>query len=540
MREAFPGHEAKPVPVACPAGPVVAADAELAAARIMPGAGKGDGCSEAMGSTQVRAGSYPTAPAHDRIQVDASPHRGEADFSAMRDMHGQAEDLDPVSMADLLRNAFVYPPHSIFRNVKLATTGFMPQQDLHDAPTFHFERQSAAVKRPTASAIDDERLVDTYHRLLCEAVTRNTERMRTPYLLQSGGKDSTSLAIAMSEAAPQVVCMTYLGGREENEVDSAQRVAQKLGLRHESLTCDPGRAYDRYLALVPRMPLLTADFALLSYCDLATEIARHGGDGIIDGLGSDPYFGVPPNGKQRLLASLARRVRLPSSLQRMPLMRGSFPLSYVLGTLQMDSFERFYPGSRFTDAEVDALLGRSLSWLSRQRLETFRADIDAARTGEARRRISATILEPALFAKGMYVASALDLRMAYPYCDGPLCDWVFQDVPDEQLIGAGGINKVLVRKHIARRFGHLPYVAAKGSFRFDLCGLAHERFDQVWAMAQQTRGLVPGAPAWLERYRHQLGNKYFASKFYLLAILLPWLLQRFDGALAQLDCGDAS
>lgn len=473
-----------------------------------------------------------------RMQINASPHAGEADFSAICGMPWNAENLDLVSIADLLRNAFVYPPHSIFRNVKLATTGFSPQQDLHDEPAFHFERQSAAVTRPSADVVDDEQLIDTYHRLLCQAVVRSTAGMHSPYLLQSGGKDSTSLAIAMSEVAPHTTCITYLGGQEENEVESARRIAQKLGLRHESLTCEPGRAYDRYLALVPRMPLLTGDFALLSYCDLATDIAQGGGDGIIDGLGSDPYFGVPPSGKQKLLGSLARRVRLPAALLRMPVLRDNFQMSYMLGTLQMDPFERFYPGSRFTDAEVDQLLGRPLSWLSRQRLETFRADIDAAESAEAQRRISATILEPALFAKGMYVASALDLRVVYPYCDGPLCDWVFREVPDEQLIGPGGVNKVLVRKHIARRFGTLPYVAAKGSFRFDICGLARERFDQVWTMAGQTHALVPGAPAWLERYRHQFENKYFASKFYLLAILLPWLLHRVDGAQAEADGGD--
>lgn len=477
-----------------------------------------------------------TAP--QRIQINASPHAGEADFSAVHGMSAQANNLDPVSIADLLRNAFVYPPHSIFRNVKLATTGFSPKQDLNHEPAFHFERQSAAVTRPPADVVDDDQLVGIYHRLLGQAVVRSTVGMRSPYLLQSAGKDSTSLAIALSEVAPRTTCITYLGGQEENEVESARKIAQKLGLRHESLTCQAGRAYDRYLALVPRMPLLTGDFALLSYCDLATDIAHGGGDGIIDGLGSDPYFGVPPSSKQKLLGSLARRVRLPAALLRMPLLRDSFRVSYVLGTLQMDPFERFYPGSRFTDAEVDQLLGHPLSWLSRQRLETFRADIDAAGTAEAKRRISATILEPALFAKGMYVASALDLRVVYPYCDGPLCDWVFREVPDEQLIGRGGVNKVLVRKHIARRFGALPYVAAKGSFRFDICGLARERFDQVWTMAGQTQALVPGATAWLERYRHQFDNKYFASKFYLLAILLPWLLHRFDGAGVAVDVGD--
>ena len=89
---------------------------------------------------------------------------------------------------------------------------------------------------------------------------------------------------------------------------------------------------------------------------------------------------------------------------------------------------------------------------------------------------------------------------------------------------------------LARRFEQLPYVAAKGSFRFDLCGLARQRFDQVHDFALHAQALLPGAPRWLETHRHHLGNKYFASKFYLLAIVLPWLISRTKAAFADGYC----
>lgn len=343
------------------------------------------------------------------------------------------------------------------------------------------------------------------------------------------------MAIAVAEVKPQTTCITYLGGREENEVDSARFVAQQLGLRHELLVCDPIRAYDRYLAMVPRMPLLTADFATLSYIDLATEIAVNQGDGILDANGSDTYFGLPSHWRQRVVALLANGVRLPRGILDLSLVSRNFRLCYVLGTLQMNRFERFYPGSRFTDMEVDALLGCDIAALSRRRLETFRADISAAGSMEARRRVAATIVEAATFGKGIYAAFALSLRLVYPYCDVRLCDWIFNEVPDDLLIGAGGVNKVLVRQHIAQRFEQLPYVKAKGCFRFDLCGLARLRFDQVYAFAEQTQALLPGVPRWLEVHRNRLGNKYFASKFYLLAMTLPWLLSRMKDASVSAD-----
>jgi len=218
-----------------------------------------------------------------RIQINTSPNSGEVDLSPLAGHGLEFSSLDMVSLADILRNAFVYPPHTIYSDVKIAATGFDPAQDMHDNPRFHFPFQSElAPARPLPGQVDDDTLLRTYHRLLCDAIARSTAGVRSPWLLQSGGKDSTSLAIAAAEAAPQTTCITYLGGFEENEIESARSVARKLGLRHEALVCDPGRAYDRYLAIAGRMPSLTADFALLSYVDLLTTIADAGGDGVVD------------------------------------------------------------------------------------------------------------------------------------------------------------------------------------------------------------------------------------------------------------------
>jgi hypothetical protein len=307
------------------------------------------------------------------MQITMSPYYGKPDFSGLGG--GNAHDgIDPVSVADLLRNAFVYPPHSIYQGVKLATFGFFPHHDMQAAPEFRYRFREAG--KTSASDKTPAELVDTWHRLLCEAVTRSCADIRTPWLLQSGGKDSTTLAIAIAESRPDTTCITYLGGREENEIESAQYVARSLGLRHETLVCDPGRAYDRYVAIAHRMPLLTADFALLSYADLATEVASRGGDGVIDGMGSDSYFGAPAQTKKRFLYWLAQHLRLPPRVVELPVVGDSFALCYLLGTLQMDSIERIFPGSRFTDTEVDELFGRPIAAMSRARLEPFNTQND--------------------------------------------------------------------------------------------------------------------------------------------------------------------
>jgi hypothetical protein len=459
------------------------------------------------------------------MQIAMSPYYGKPDFASI-DARSKRNRIDPVSVADLLRNSFVYPPHSIYQDVKLATFGFFPHHDMQADPEFHYRFRDAG-KSSEASG-NDQDLVATYHRLLCEAVTRSCSDIQAPWLLQSGGKDSTTMAIAIAETRPDTACITYLGGPEENELASAEYVASKLGLRHEALVCDPGRAYDRYVAIAHRMPLLTADFALLSYADLATEVALHGGDGIIDGMGSDSYFGAPAQTRKKFLYWLAHGLRLPPAVAELPLIGRSFKLCYLLGTLQMDPVERIFPGSRFTDAEVDALFGGSIASSSRHRLDPFRAEIATATSHDELRVISMSISGAAAgFAKGLYTTDALGIHAAYPLCDHDLREWVYNSVPREQLIDpVAKVNKVLVRRHIAERFGSLPYVARKGSFRFDLCGLARQRFDQVRAFAQDARDVLPGAVDWLDRNRCRLDNKYHASKFYLLAVVLPWVARQ--------------
>ncbi|MFL6591312.1 MAG: asparagine synthase-related protein [Luteimonas sp.] len=459
------------------------------------------------------------------LQIIMSPYFGKTDFSALAGV-GRDAPVDIVSVADLLRNGFVYPPHSVFKPVKLVTFNFDPAQDMRDAPRFEFRFR----RDPAAARSEDlnEDWVDAYHRLLCGALENSCRTMRSPWLLQSGGKDSTTLAIAAADSRPDITCITYLGGSEENEVVSARSVALGLGLRHETLLCDSGRAYDRYLAIVDRMPLLTADFALLSYVDLASTIADSGGDGVVDGVGSDNYFGLALQRRHRWLTGMARNMRLPGFLSNLPVLSRNFELSYALSTLQMDPVERVFPGSRFTDAEVDALFGRDIARFSRARLGLFREEIASAEDLDEWWAMASSIAGSAgAVGKGLFTTSALSLEVAYPFCDPTLREWVHHTLPAHLRIDrATRTNKVLVRQHIARRFAHLPYVDRKGSFRFDLRGLARCRFEQVHDFAVEARHVLPGARHWLEDNRHRLDNKYHASKFYLLAIVLPWITQR--------------
>jgi hypothetical protein len=65
-----------------------------------------------------------------------------------------------------------------------------------------------------------------------------------------------------------------------------------------------------------------------------------------------------------------------------------------------------------------------------------------------------------------------------------------------------------------------------------LGGLAPDRLVHVPALDHQASVVLPGEVRLLVRIRGRLGNKYHASKFYLLAIVLPWICEHHKKA----DC----
>ena len=184
-----------------------------------------------------------------------------------------------------------------------------------------------------------------------------------------------------------------------------------------------------------------------------------------------------------------------------------------------------------TAAEREKQVADKHQDIAKRRLELYQAELASAYTIDEWFAIAMSVAGSAAgFAKGLLSSSALSMRPAYPFCDSDLRDWVYREVPRELLVDPiTRANKVLVRDHIATRFEKLPYVSRKGSFRFDLRGLARTRFDHVHGLAHDVRHVLPGAERWLERNRGRLDNKYHASKFYLLAVVMPWIAHHGKG-----------
>ena len=115
----------------------------------------------------------------ERTQLLVSPFYGTPDVSHL-EVHGPS--LDKVSLADLLRNGFVYPPYSIYENVRLFSCGFDPSQDLFDEA--HYEPIFRDTRHPREHVDEQHDWVGEYHERLCESLRTATQDMSAPWLLQ--------------------------------------------------------------------------------------------------------------------------------------------------------------------------------------------------------------------------------------------------------------------------------------------------------------------------------------------------------------------
>ena len=425
-----------------------------------------------------------------------------------------ANGIDLISVGDILRNGFVTPPYTVSGDIRLNAC---------DGVTDLVAGKTSDV----LPLMDDKDYVDTYHGMLCGVMRSVCEKHRSPWLLQSGGKDSVSLAIALAAESPGSNCVTYCGGREEDEVASARYVANRLGLHHDVIQGDCSRAYRNYLARVQDMPLITGDAALLSYFDIMGFLSSSQCDAVIDGIGSDIYFGYACSQRQHWERHLAIGLPGIDMLYQVPGVRKSFHACYLLSTLAMTETQRIFPASRFSDREADSIMGRNISSSSRARLEGVVQQNSAAK--RSYRDFLLTLKEiGGAAAKGSYAAAAYDVPVIFPFMDRGIVDWVITQLPTGlRYEPNSAVNKVIVRQHIYRHLGHLPYVQKKGCFRFDLTSFATTHFDMLADMASSHHcDVLPGAKRWLTRHRKDMSNKYFASKFYLLAILLPWIASR--------------
>ena len=137
------------------------------------------------------------------------------------------------------------------KDIKLVTFGFSPHARHAGRAGVPFQVPRRR-ETPGARRSSEQDWVGTYHRLLCDAVA---SILRGDACAMAAAERRQGFHLARDRRRRRAAGhhVHHLPGRprgERGRVGAAGRA--HLGLRHEALVCDPGRAYDRYLAIAAR------------------------------------------------------------------------------------------------------------------------------------------------------------------------------------------------------------------------------------------------------------------------------------------------
>jgi len=273
--------------------------------------------------------------------------------------------LDADAIAQFLENEFLSGERTVFAGIRRVPPGHAL---IIDAALNVQPERYWSVQQLRALDLDMGQAQEAFSALF-EQVMREHMRADVPFgLFLSGGVDSSLLCAMLTQMHDRPIesfSVGYSVHRERNELDDAQRIAQRFGTRHHALEITPDEVRSRIAHAVWSTDELMRDFAVLP-TSLLAEKAGQSLKVIFTGEGGDEAFAgyarFRKHPLQRWLSNMMRpgvgglrtRNRWPAELRRR-----------VYSTrLQAVS-------NGFRRAQAEAWQGAPREWSSLQRLQYY-------------------------------------------------------------------------------------------------------------------------------------------------------------------------
>jgi hypothetical protein len=315
---------------------------------------------------------------------------------------------------------------------------------------------------------DQKSALDEFSTLLIQETSRAIEGFDDIYLMASGGKDSLSIAWALSQLGQKctlVHCRDYL--RDDESVPTREAAAL-LGHDYLEIETHLPNVNDFLRERSSLLSLPIADVAFFPYVAAVLRVeqkqkaARNSPRSalLLDGMGNDAYMGHIPGGREKRLLSLPR-CHVSESL--ISYFYGNNYIHYGLEILSRYPYERHFSGAGF-----------SVKGLSHDELQASFRELSS--NPELRRAlIRGSIFDPdCCIRKGILAAGTSPIvEIRYPYISKRLVDFFEQLDSSLKFDYHSGVNKLLLRELLRHSGIQSSYTKQrKGSFRCDLSSLA--------------------------------------------------------------------
>ena len=387
--------------------------------------------------------------------------------------------LNSAAISFLLHNSLIPTPMTVFENVYALGVGdrlsFSDNKKDSGINFFcdypYFQDQSHGRSRPSEQTLLD---------LLCNSLTKKIKS--SPVLMLSSGKDSVALALAIRESgfAHNIPAYTYADPDSDydQEAIDAQKICQKLGLRHTTIYVpkDTSTVKNSLLKFFSASSYPSCDPTTIPYV-LGLHACGISNADIIDGTRSDMSFGIMPGKKFEALYRYYDCIQGGWSSDNklcsiVPFEHkvSKFFLSQPEVNLYRHGHFRIFETQKFYDHAMET---RSF-WLNIYRQLKPKNIID--NYGYVNDQFFAGC---GIMPKIKTVAESLSSRAVLPWADQDVADYCFNLPPEYKYDVKTRTNKILLRQMLFDKIGYDASQYGKRIFYFNASQFIQNNIDFV-------------------------------------------------------------
>lgn len=428
--------------------------------------------------------------------------------------------LNQAALYQLLNIGFLPYPLTPFPNVLMLGIGDTLTPTMAGKnPLYTYENPYALEK----SRQNEVPSTDTLLSHLTRSIELRVPANRNVILMQSAGKDSTALALALARSSidkSRITCITFSNNTVNDEDGIAADICKKLGLKHQRVVINQ---HDTALPTLLEKAFSTAelpalDHATIPYLQCLAQVNANNAV-ILDGTGIDIYFGVTA---PRWLQQADRY--MPHGLPCKSLLRPFVPRRFLPARWLTSRPEIHFGMGLLARSEL-AEIFPSVTKQERHRWDNIGHQTKHHSLLDIRSGTRLKHQDPSqVMRKGRLAAHAFGADIAFPFADAALIDYVF-NLPEPARFSADfTTNKILLRQMLKEKLGYDAAQIGKRVFYFD----SHALFKRLrpwvedvvlknpyWQQSNTTHALSPI----LQQVYRELDYKNYRSRTALAGLL---------------------
>jgi asparagine synthase (glutamine-hydrolysing) len=382
----------------------------------------------------------------------------------LRDLCG-IDKISKYSIFSFLHFMYIPAPQTIYEKIFSLEPGksiiFFDNSltTIDSAKNRFFERE--VISTTEAPGLDD--YIKKFEELLiCSIEKRIAKGRGKAGIFLSGGKDSSSIAIAASKINPEKFTCINIGfkNQKHDESNDAKIVSKHLGLEFEKYIFSDAEYHEGFKNFIATHEQPFLDISGLPVT-MAGEILDKKFDTYLDGTGNDYYLGIKPSKKQTISYNI-KKYRTLSIVK--DLLKKGKPFKKIQKLIP-DYPEVFKSWDGWSEDEANTLMGSNFDLQNISFYEVAEKEFSKSAM-HIKTSLIAKIWEPhCAFQKAFRNIYKNENTVSFPFTDNEFVSF-FSKNPF-YLSHTKSENKVLIRKYLALNLPENIVSKKKGSFVFD-------------------------------------------------------------------------